>query len=89
MKYPFEILLENAPNSNELNFCMNETGFSIWSKMSFIEVIEEVEYIRSRYLEEGWDAYDEVQKGNKEYLQELKELNAVMKHIKKIYKEVA
>ena len=89
MKYPFEILLENAPNSNELNFCMNETGFSIWSKMSFVEVIEEVKYIRSKYLEEGWDAYDEVQKGNKEYLQELKELNAVMKHIKKIYKEVA
>ena len=68
---------------------MNEGGFSMWKKMSFIEVIEEVEYIRSKYLEEGWGAYVRVQMGDKEYVQELKELNAVMKHIKKIYKEVA
>ena len=88
-KYPYQILFENAPSSSELEFCMSEGGFSMWSKMSFDEVIAEVEYIREKYLDDSWDAYYEVQNGNKQYLQELKELNAVMKHIKKVYKEVA
>ena len=86
--YAFETLFENRPYSSELDYQMNEDGHYQWSKMNFDEVIAEVEFIRNKYLDDSFDNYYEVQNGNKQYLQELKELNAVIKHIKKIYKEV-
>ena len=87
-KYPYMILLDKAPYSSELDYQMNEDGHYQWSKMNFDEVIAEVEFIRNKYLDDSFDNYYEVQNGNKQYLQELKELNAVIKHIKKVYKEI-
>jgi hypothetical protein len=84
----YEILLENAPYSRELEWQMNEDGHYCWSKMNYDEVIAEVEFIKNKYLDDSFDYYYEIQNGNKEYIQELKELKAVLKHIKKVYKEV-
>ena len=89
MKYPVEILMENAPYSSELSFQTETDGFQWWKNMSFNKVISEVEFIRNKYLDDSFDNYYEVQNGNNQYIQELKELNAVIKHIKKVYKEVA
>tara|TARA_Y100000593_G_scaffold76821_1_gene142118 strand:- start:739 stop:1029 length:291 start_codon:yes stop_codon:yes gene_type:complete len=95
MKYPYEILLENAPYSSELEFQMwqidvvDDPQMIWWKEKSFSQVIAEVQEIADRYsIDSGWSHGEEIAMGNKNAKKELKELKAVLKHMKKVYKEV-
>ena len=91
-QYPYQILLENAPNANELNYQMeidnadDEIGW--WEKMSPEEVIREVEEIRDRYTPgSGWVHADEIEDGSKTAIAERNDLRKVVAHMKRKYKK--
>jgi hypothetical protein len=91
-KYPYQILLENAPNAHELNFQMeidNESGeMSWWEKMSPEEAIREVEEIRDRYAPgSGWVHADEIEDGSETAITERNDLRKVVAHMKRKYKK--
>lgn len=98
-KYPVQILLENAPCSDELDYQVSN-DFNFWSKASNSEIVEEIEYIISTYYESGHDNYEtlhpgdlnftplkyrkEAKKAQVERRDELKELKAVLIYVKKL-----
>ena len=93
-KYPYEILLEDAPLSRELDRQMwdidvcDDPEMLWWKEMSFKEVIQEVQEIADRYKPgSGWVHAEEIEEGGKWAKQELKELNAVLRHMKKVLKK--
>tara|TARA_R110000851_G_scaffold1038_1_gene3622 strand:+ start:1586 stop:1900 length:315 start_codon:yes stop_codon:yes gene_type:complete len=98
-KYPVQILLENAPCSDELDYQISN-DFNFWSKASNSEIVEEIEYIISTYYESGHDNYEtlhpgdlnftplkyrkEAKKAQVERRDELKKLKAVLIYVKKL-----
>ena len=96
-KYPYQVLLENAPYSSELNY-QTSNDFNFWSKASDTEIVEEIEYIISTYYESGHDNYEalhpdvdgapleyrkEAKEAQAERRKELKELKAVLIYVEK------
>ena len=91
-KYPYQILLENAPNAHELNYQMeidNESGEKDWwEKLSPEEAIREVEEIRDRYTPgSGWVHEDEIKNGSDTAIAERNDLRKVVAHMKRKYKK--
>ena len=91
-KYPYQILLENAPDSSELEYQFeidnadDEIGW--WEKMSPEEVIREVEEIRDRYTPgSGWVHSEEIENGGQASIIERNELRKVVAHMKRKYKK--
>ena len=92
MKYPVEILMEKAPYSSELNFQTETDGFQWWKNMSFKQVIAEVQEIADKYsIGSGWVHAEEIESGTEMSMtnakKELKELKAVIRHMKRVYKK--
>ena len=94
MKYPYEILLEKAPFSSELNYQMwdvdsaDDPEMIWWKEKSFIQVIAEVQEIADKYsIGSGWSHAEEIENGNENAKKELKELKAVIRHMKRVYKK--
>ena len=94
MKYPYEILLEKAPHSSELNFQMwdvdaeDDPEMTWWKEKSFIQVIAEVQEIADKYsIGSGWVHAEGIEEGHKGTIKELKELKAVIRHMKRVYKK--
>jgi hypothetical protein len=95
-KYPFQILLEDAPCSEELDYQISN-DFNFWSKASDSEIVEEIEYVISTYYESGHDNYEtlhpigvaplkyrkEAKEAQAERRKELKELKAVLIYVEK------
>ena len=91
MKYPYEILLEKAPYSSELNYQMweidavDDPKMIWWKEKSFIQVIAEVQDIADRYkVGSGWVHGEEIASGDGNAKKELKELKAVIRHMKRV-----
>ena len=94
MKYPYEILLENAPYSSELEFQMweidagDDPQMIWWKEKSFKQVIAEVQEIADKYcIGSGWSHGEEIAMGNENAKKELKQLKAVIRHMKRVYKK--
>lgn len=90
-------ILNGAPYSRELEYLMHDQ-FSWWNTATDGEIIEEVEYIISLYYEAGHDNYEcinedindyppkyrkQVKATQDERKEELRELKAVLRFIKK------
>ena len=93
-KFPYEILLEKAPYSSELNYQMwdvdicDDPEMTWWEQKSFSEVIQAVQDIANRYKPGyGWRHYESIKDGCEIAKKELKELNAVIRHMKRVYKK--
>lgn len=89
-KYPYQILLENAPNASELDyqFEVDIDCMEWWEKMSPKEVIREVEEIRDRYtLGSGWVHSEEIEDGSKTAITQRNDLRKVVAHMKRKYKK--
>ena len=90
MKYPYEILLDKAPHSSELNYQMeidaeDDPDMTWWEEKSFIQVIAEVQDIADRYkVGSGWVHGEEIASGDENAKKELKELKAVIRHMKRV-----
>ena len=98
MKYPYEILLDKAPFSSELNYQMwdvdsaDDPEMIWWKEKSFIQVIAEVQEIADKYsIGSGWSHAEEIESGTEmskaNAKKELKELKAVIRHMKRVYKK--
>jgi len=88
MKYPVEILMENAPYSSELSFQTETDGFQWWKNMSFKRVIAEVQEIADKYsVGSGWVHAEGIEDGCEHTKRELKELKSVIRHMKRVYKK--
>lgn len=91
LEYPYKRtmeLMEGSPNSSYLDFYMSENPIA-WEYLSYNGVIKEVEYCIEKFTCEGWEAYESIQNGCKETMQELKELRQVLKFIKNKVKTIA
>lgn len=87
-KYPYEVLLEDAPNSSELNFQFSEDGVNWWEEMTPEGVIAEVTEILGRYnAGSGWVHAGEIEDGSKSAIQERNDLRKVLAYIKRQYKK--
>ena len=91
-KYPYEILFEKAPYSSELSFQIGldiDNGeLSWWENMSFSQVIQEVQEIANKYyIGSGWVHAEGIEDGCEHSKRELKELKAVIRHMKRVYQK--
>ena len=87
-KPPVEILCENSPYSSEFDFETETTGFEFWKQLTFEQVIAEVQEIADKYsIGSGWVHGEEMADGSQGAKQELKELKALIRHMKRVYKK--
>ena len=93
-KTPFDILYENTPYSSELDYQLwdidicDDPEMLCWKEKSFKEVISAVEEIASRYtIGSGWVQAEGIEEGCESSKKELKELRAVIRHMKRVYKK--
>ncbi len=91
-KYPYEILFDKAPYSSELSFQIGTDidggELSWWENMSFSQVIQEVQEIADKYsIGSGWVHAEEIEDGSEGAKRELKELKAVIRHMKRVYRK--
>ena len=87
-KYPYEVLLDGAPNAYELDhqfsIDMEDGELGWWEKMTPDEAIQEVQEILDRYSPgSGWVHYEEIQEGSKRAIEERNQLRRVVKYMKK------
>ena len=90
-KYAWEILLEKAPYSSELHMQIFDVDMcdepKYWDNLSFSKVIAEVQEIANRYsVGSGWSHAEGIEDNCEGTKQELKQLKAVIRHIKRVYK---
>lgn len=92
IKSPAGILLKDSPYSSELERQMNADNSDEpywWIKMSYQEAIQEVQEIADKYLiGSGWMHGEGIEDDDPICKRELKELKAVIRHMKKVYRKV-
>ena len=92
MKSPAGILLKDSPMSIELDRQLEHDVIDEpdwWTKMSYEEAIKEVQEIADKYsIGSGWAHGEEIEDGCKIAKRELKELKAVIRHMKKVYSKI-
>ena len=90
---PAGILLKDAPMSSELEYQMWSVDAYDdsywWIRMSYEEAIREVQEIADKYrIGSGWVHGEAIEDGCKIAKRELKELKAVIRHMKKVYTKI-
>lgn len=91
-KYPYEVLLENAPYSSELEFQLSQDSddnqMDWWENMTPEQAIQEVQEILDRYtIGSGWVHADEILDRRPNAIKERNELRRVVRYMKKQYKK--
>jgi|TARA_R110001583_G_scaffold83991_2_gene221295 hypothetical protein len=92
MKSPAGILLKDRPYSVELDRQLEHDVIDEpdwWNKMSYKEAIREVQEIADKYrIGSGWVHGEGIEDGDPICKRELKELKAVIRHMKKVYNKI-
>tara|TARA_R100001082_G_scaffold81709_1_gene48626 strand:+ start:937 stop:1254 length:318 start_codon:yes stop_codon:yes gene_type:complete len=93
LESPTGILLKDAPFSSELHMQMWDVDASDdpywWIRKSYKEAIQEVQEIADKYrIGSGWSHAEGIEDGCEIAKRELKELKAVIRHMKKVYNKV-
>ena len=93
LESPAGILLKDAPYSSELEHQMWDVDASDdeywWIRLSYKEAIQEVQEIADKYrIGSGWCHAEGIEDGCKIAKRELKELKAVIRHMKRVYNKI-